>query len=121
MGVALYVAAVLAFGIAVAHSVLGERYILIRLFRRDDLPKLFGGTQFTARTLRLAWHITSIAWCGFAALLVLLARGQATVPGVTTVIGITFGLTAAVALFVSRGRHLSWIVFGLISALAVLN
>ena len=45
-------AAVLCFAVGLAHSVLGERYILVRLFRRTDLPKLFGGTEFTVRTLR---------------------------------------------------------------------
>ncbi len=39
----LYIAAFLTFAIGVVHSILGERYILIRLFRRDNLPKLFGG------------------------------------------------------------------------------
>jgi len=49
---ALYLAALLAFVVGLAHSLLGERYILRRLIRRDDLPKLFGETAFTARTLR---------------------------------------------------------------------
>ena len=35
-----------------------------------DLPRLFGSDWFTRRTLRFAWHITSVAWLGFAALLV---------------------------------------------------
>ncbi len=47
MSISLYIAALLLFLVGVAHSYLGERYILIRLFRREDLPKLFGGTQFT--------------------------------------------------------------------------
>jgi len=44
---ALYLCAILTVAIGVAHSYLGERYILIRLFRRPDLPQLFGGTEFT--------------------------------------------------------------------------
>ena len=60
----LYITAFLTFTIGVAHSVLGERYILIRLFRRNNLPKLFGGPEFTILTLRFAWHITTIAWWG---------------------------------------------------------
>ena len=39
------------------------------------LPKLFGDADFTKRTLRLAWHITSVLALGFAALLVGLAFG----------------------------------------------
>jgi len=35
----LYLAAFLVAALGIAHSVLGERYILVRLFRRDNLPK----------------------------------------------------------------------------------
>lgn len=45
LGLLYLVAAVLAAGLGLAHSILGEKYILIRLFRRTDLPKLFGGTE----------------------------------------------------------------------------
>lgn len=62
-------AAFLLFLIGVVHSYLGERYILIRLFRRDNLPKLFGSDWFTKRTLRFAWHLTTIAWWGYGAML----------------------------------------------------
>lgn len=41
----LYIAAFLAFAIGLAHSILGERYILIRLLRRDNLPKLLWGVE----------------------------------------------------------------------------
>ncbi len=73
MSVALLIAAALLVAIAAAHSLLGERYILMRLFRRGPLPKLFGSDWFTRRTLRFAWHLTSVAWLGFAALLVYFA------------------------------------------------
>ena len=58
---------VLIAGLALVHSVLGERCILIRLFRRTDLPPLFGSDDFTKRTLRFAWHLTSVVWLGVAA------------------------------------------------------
>jgi len=48
------IAAALCFALGLAHSVLGERYILVHLFRRTDLPKLFGDDRFTRRTLRFA-------------------------------------------------------------------
>jgi hypothetical protein len=121
MQVALYLAAGLTIAVGVAHSWLGERYILIRLFRRPDLPEIFGGTEFTVRTLRFAWHLTSVAWWGFAVILLQLAHG----PPTTLVLGATIGgiflVHAAVALFGSRGRHLAWPVFlaiGLISLYA---
>src|SRR4249920_816458 len=70
----LFFAAFLTFAVGLAHSVLGERYILIRLFRRTDIPHLSGGPEFTIRILRFAWHLTTVAWWGFAAILVLLAQ-----------------------------------------------
>jgi hypothetical protein len=75
-------------------------------------------SKFVSRTLRFAWHITSIAWCGFGAILVLMARGEASGRRVGMVVGVTFALTAVVVIS-SRGRHLAWIVFGLIAVLAV--
>ena len=100
--------------ITLAHSYLGERYILMRLFRKP-LPKLFGSDQLTRATLRFAWHITSVAWLGFAALLLQIQRGNWVSSDLLTVIGITFATTALIALLASRGRHLSWLVFGAIS------
>lgn len=114
----LVVAASLAFAIGVAHSVLGERYILVRLMRRD-LPKLFGSDEFTKKTLRFAWHVTTFAWWGLGAVLALLASGGP-VPrtAVLQAIAATFAVTALVAGVASRGRHLSWIVFLAIAWLA---
>jgi len=115
----LYFAAFLAIATGLAHSYLGERYILVRLFRRKDLPKLFGGTEFTTRTLRFAWHITSIAWSGFAALLILMANQPVSGREVGLVVGVTFLATSALALAGSRGRHLSWLVFMAIGIIAI--
>ena len=116
-----YLGAILLIGIGIAHSYLGERYILIRLFHRDNLPKLFGGTEFTKNTLRFAWHITTLAWFGFAAILLHLSDGQISIRVVGTIISVTFILHSAIALLASKGKHLSWPVFlviGLISLYA---
>lgn len=107
----LYIAAALLLLIGIVHSWLGEKYILMRLLRRDDLPKLFGGTAFTRRTLRWAWHLTTVAWWGFAALLLLLANPPLQAASVGIVISIIFTLHGLIALVGSRGQHLSWIVF----------
>jgi hypothetical protein len=120
MSPALVAAALLAVFLAAAHSYLGERYILIRLFRRGDLPRLRGGTGFTQDTLRLAWHITSVMALGFAGILVALARSGGGEPGaVGRVIAATFAACGLVALVGSRGRHLSWIVFFLVAGLTL--
>lgn len=111
MQLALYLAAALTILVGAAHSWLGERYILIPLFRRRDLPKLFGGTDFTVRTLRFAWHLTSVAWWGFAVILLQLAQQAPTTVALGATIGGIFLVHAAVTLFGSRGRHLAWPVF----------
>jgi hypothetical protein len=115
----LYMAAFLAVAVGVIHSVLGERYILIRLFRRADLPKLFGGVAFTIRTLRLAWHVTTIAWWGFAAILVMLAQRSVSSGSLSFILALTFLATGATTALVSRGRHLAWIGFSFIGGVCL--
>ena len=114
----LYFAAVLAVALGVAHSFLGERYILRRLFRRDDLPKLLGGSEFTTRTLRFAWHITTVAWVGFAALLVHAGRGDLNTSGTLYIMGATFIVSGLLPLVLTRGKHLSWLILFTIGGIA---
>ncbi len=104
---------------AIAHSYLGERYILLRLFRRGDLPQLFGSDWFTKRTLRFAWHLTSVAWLGFAGVLLVIARDLAPSRSlVLQVVAATFAAHAAVIAVASRGKHLAWLAFGVVAWLA---
>ena len=116
----LLIAAGLAVLVGIAHSYLGERYILTRLFRRSEIPPLFGSDVFTRRTIRFAWHITSIAWWGFAALLWVLAAGDTDdlYSQSLKVVAVTFGASAALTLGASRGRHLAWIVFAAIAVIS---
>ena len=115
----LQLAAVLIFLLGLAHSLLGERFILVRLFRREDLPKLFGGTAFTTQTLRFAWHLTTIVWWGFAVLLWQLAAGPVSTPFILKVIGYTSIASGLLPLVFTRGRHLSWVVLFLVGAIAL--
>jgi hypothetical protein len=119
MTLALYFAAFLLVAVGIAHSYLGERYILRRLFRRNNLPEIFGSTEFTTRTLRFAWHVTSVAWLGFAAILVVLANPPVDPSTLGLIIGSTFFVHFAVALIGSRGRHLSWPVFLAVGVIAI--
>jgi hypothetical protein len=119
MTVSLYIAACLLAAIGFAHSYLGERYLLMRLFRREDLPKLFGSTEYTRRTLRFAWHVTSIAWLGFAAILLLLAHPPVAPADIGLAVSLTFLAHGAVALVGSRGRHYSWVVFLAVGAITL--
>ena len=114
----LLIAAVLILLLGLVHSLLGERYILVRLFRRDNLPRLFGSDLFTKRTLRFAWHLTTVVWLGIAALLVQLASGRPLgAPDIGAALAITAGASGLVALVGSRGRHPAWIVFLVVAGL----
>ena len=107
---------------AVAHSYLGERYLLRRLFRRQDLPRLLGSVDFTKGTMRFAWHITSVAWLGFASLLVALAVSpEPSGRTIARLISATFAVSGVAALVGTRGRHLSWMAFLLIAVLVWLG
>ena len=72
----LYAAALLIFATGLAYWVLGERYRLVRLFKRENRPKVLASTSFTVETLRFVWHLTTAAWWGFAYLLVLAEQDQ---------------------------------------------
>jgi hypothetical protein len=115
----LKIAAALIFALGAAHSYLGERYLLMRLFRRDSLPKLLGGTEFTKQTLRFAWHLITVAWWGLALLLLQAAQGGLTATSAVQVIGWTAIVSGLFPLVFTRGRHLSWIVMFAIGALAL--
>lgn len=119
MAMPLVAAAIVLIGIGIAHSYLGEKYILVRLFRRDDLPHLFGSDWFTRRTLRFAWHLTTVAWFAWAALLLIIADENAGDPleSVGMVVTITFAIHAVITAAASKGRHLAWIGFALVSIL----
>lgn len=116
----LYAAAALITILVLAHSILGERYILIRLFRRGDLPKLFGGTAFTQRTLRFAWHFTTVLALGLAALLVQIELGRGE-RALTATVGLTLLLSGILPLIHTRGRHLSWLILFLAGGLCLMS
>lgn len=109
-------AAILTVAIGLIHSYLGEKYILIRLFRQP-LPKLFGDDTFTRQTLRFVWHLLTVAWFGFAAIMILHYSGDTSASSLLITITATFAITALTAFVASRGKHLSWIVFGAIAVL----
>lgn len=109
MNLWLIVAAVTTAFLAVAHSYLGERFILIPLLRQD-LRAALKREQFQKTVLRFAWHLTSIAWLGFGVLLVGLGRADA-VPFAGRVVAATFLIHAIVTGIATRFRHLAWPLF----------
>ena len=119
LGLLNLLAAGLCIAVGLAHSYLGERYILMRLFRRTDLPRLFGGTEFTLRTLRFAWHLTTVAWWGAGALFFQMSQGPISSASVAAILAFIFLVSAVVTLAASRGRHLAWPVFLVVGLIAL--
>ncbi|WP_342119357.1 hypothetical protein [Pseudoduganella sp. OTU4001] len=108
---ALYLAALLLLVVGMGHSYLGERYLLQRIFRRCELPKIFGSSDYTRRILRFAWHLTTVAWLGLAGVLLLLAHPPANPRTIALVVALTFLVHGATSLVGARGKHYSWIPF----------
>ena len=109
-------ACVLLSGMLVFHSWAGERYIVRRLLRRDNLPKLFGADTFTKRTIRYAWHLLTVVGAGLAAILAYAAARPTPAP-VLHVVAATLALGAIWGLAATRARHLSWILLAATAAL----
>jgi hypothetical protein len=112
----LAIAALLALSTAIAHSWLGERWIIRPVLAIPDLPKLLGSRRGMKKVLRFAWHVTSLFWAGMAAILFHYSRAakDETVLQIVTVIYI---LSAVITAAVSRGRHYAWVVFTAIAGL----
>ncbi len=115
----LEVAATLCLLIGIVHSYLGERFILIRLFRGDGVPHLFGSDYLSKRTLRFAWHITTLAWWGFGYLLFKVAEGHEDLgQSVLHTVSMVFLVSGMFSFGFTKGRHLSWVVFWAIAGLS---
>ncbi len=89
--------------LAIFHSALGEAKLVGPLLRAP-LPVLPLGASFARRTLRLAWHLTSVAW-------VALAVSLWVAPTTAWVVGVLLLLSGAATLIGVRGRHFAWALF----------
>jgi hypothetical protein len=108
----MYFAGSLFVILGLGHSYAGERYVLPRILRMPDLPRLAGSTLYMQRILRLAWHVTSIAWFGLAAVVVLLIQPSAARNDISIAVGLTALASFVLVLAGSRGKHyLAWAMF----------
>lgn len=118
---ALATAAFLLFGTGVVHSALGEHRLIGPLLAPEKRTGLLAQSKFARQVLRFAWHLTTFALWGFAAIL----AGLATMPSgqlttVTLAIIAVVCLLSAIYIFVTSGaRHLAWPVFLVASGLCV--
>jgi len=113
------VAGILLAVLGLAHSVLGERLILIPLLEQEELPKIGGSDDLTRRTLRFTWHVTTVLLWGGAAVLWTIAvlPPSDTLHALTRIMAIAYLACAFVSLIYSRGKHFAWLVFTSAAAL----
>lgn len=109
----LSLAAFLLFGTGIVHSVLGERRLIGPLLDPAKRSGLLEHSTFARQVLRFAWHLTTLALWGFAAILVGLVATPAGQQTATTLVIIALVcLLSAVYIFITSGaRHLAWPVF----------
>lgn len=119
----LLTAALLCFLLALAHSYLGERFLLGPLLRSQALERIYGNwAWFVGRTLRFAWHITTILAWGFAFIFWRMAAGETALePLILRTTAAVFFLCGALALGFTKGRHYSWIVFWAIAVIIYIS
>jgi hypothetical protein len=121
----LYAAALLIFFVGCMHSVLGGRRLIGPIARMNALPVILGDIRLSRLTLRAGWHGLTAAYWAIAALLAYMqVRPEAmSAPFLVMAAGL-FGATGLTALILSRGRHLSWLMFlpaAILCALAALG
>jgi len=117
----LLIAALLVFVIGLIHSWLGEVRLIGPLLDPQKRRGMLEKSVFARQILRFAWHLTTIAWWGFGAVLASYAF-SAPDNSATYVLGIiaaTFFVTGIITLVTSRGRHLAWPVFLAIAGLSL--
>lgn len=110
MNHSLLIAAVLIAAIAVVHTLLGERLVIGPLLA-GEVPRLGGSSRFMRRTVRYAWHLTSLIAVGFAALLFYYAKEPRQHVMAIKIVSATFILSSLLAVIMTRGKHFSWVVF----------
>lgn len=110
MNVLFVVAAGLLVLIGAAHSILGERRLLIPMFR-DGASGFFREVRWARNVLRFAWHLTTMAWWGMAVVIVDLSTRNHHLPVSVYALTVTFFVTGITILAFSKGRHFAWIVF----------
>lgn len=109
---ALLAAAIILVGLALAHSWLGERRLIGPLLAQAR-EGMLARSRFARQTLRFAWHLTSVAFVGLAAPLVVYAFHQIDDGArlALRLIAACAFVMGAIALASSRGRHLAWPFF----------
>ncbi len=123
-------AGLIAFILGIAHSYLGEKYLIIPILQSEHLiSALSGSVGLKKVALRICWHFATIAMWGAATTLVFLSSlplNQTSIV-VARIISLTFVadtllvfLTPGLRL-IYLGRHFAWVAFLAIAVLSWLG
>jgi hypothetical protein len=120
MNIYLLISGVLIIAMGIAHSIIGERSIIGPIQKTEVLPSVRGSITFTKRTLRFAWHVTSVF--GFGIAIILLHYGRFSTFNsdqifVLRTLSLTLFISFLVSVIGARAKHPSWIIFALAAVL----
>lgn len=117
---ALMIAAVFLAGLAVVHSWLGERILIGPLLAPETRAGMLARSGFARSVLRFAWHLTSVAFLGMAAPLVVYAYASVDDTARLALRGVAAAsiVMGVAVLAAGRGRHWAWPFFLAAGALA---
>ncbi|RLL71549.1 DUF3995 domain-containing protein [Ochrobactrum soli] len=115
----LLVGSVITIGIAVTHSVLGERRIIAPGFNASFGFSPTKRGDFIRLTLRFAWHLTSLFMFACAALLLAVAVAPIDLASILSleILGALFVASAAITGSYSKGQHIAWPLFTIVGVL----
>jgi hypothetical protein len=118
MNYSLTAAAALMIIIGVVHSFLGE-HLIVKPLLTLNLPHIKGSDFITKRTLRFAWHLTTLAVFGLAGVVLIYAGTVVDSSGalILNLIASIFFMASVISLLAIRGKHFSWWVFLMIGGL----
>ena len=121
MNVFLLISAAVLLSIGILHSVVaewtGERRLVWRITQLTLFDSSDAKDLLAKRIVRLAWHLTSLTWCGIAAALayVSFAEQAESLLIVVRILGLTFLFHSVLSLIIARGKHPSWHLFLIVS------
>ncbi len=103
----LIIAAIVIIAIGLIHSVLGEKKVISVIFGQTRL------SPYMERLIRIAWHMTTFFWFAIAAQLIAMHFWPNNAyRSFLIILAVSFGISTAISLISSKGRHISWTGFG---------
>lgn len=100
---------------AVVHSTVGERVFVQPILANMDWSG-FRSATFARRVVRLAWHVTSVTWLGFAMILLAPVLGATNTAVAYWAAAVTFGIAFMMTGYGTDWKHRGWPVFAIVTA-----